>query len=180
MSEACLFLYEAFGYRKGEAQWETRFWQYESKEDVRMRVTTRHSLFNTLLVGMALLWIFSGCTHRETILESRTEISPVETKVAPRTAEIVHTVQWSGEYLSLIAKWYTGSSSNWKTLAEANPELNPNSIQIGQKILIPKTLAKTEEPMPRSFLPPSPSNSGRDKSPPSDQPVPEEVLYAPI
>jgi hypothetical protein len=117
MSEACLFLYEAFGCRKGEAQWETRFWQYESKEDVRMRVTTRHSLFNTLLVGMALLWIFSGCTHRETILESRTEISPVETKVAPRTAEIVHTVQWSGEYLSLIAKWYTGSSSNWKTLA---------------------------------------------------------------
>jgi hypothetical protein len=131
-------------------------------------------------MGMALLWIFNGCTHREAIPESKSEISPVDAKEAPKPTEIVHTVQWSGEYLSLIAKWYTGSSRNWKTLAEANPELNPNSIQIGQKILIPRTLAKTEEPMPRSFLPPSPSNKGRAKSPSSDQPVPEEVLYAPI
>ena len=145
-----------------------------------MRVTTRHSLLHTLLVGMALVWIFSGCTHRETIPESKSEISPVEAKEAPKPAEIVHTVQWSGEYLSLIAKWYTGSGSNWRTLAEANPELNPNSIRIGQKIFIPKTLAKTEEPMPSSFLSPSPSNNGRAKSPSSDQPVPEEVLYAPI
>jgi hypothetical protein len=132
-----------------------------------MRVTTRHLLLNTLLVCTALLWIPSGCTHRETIRESK-------------SAEIEHTVQWSGEYLSLIAKWYTGSSNNWKTIAEANPELKPNSIRIGQKILIPKTLAKTEEPMPRSFLPSSPSNNGRVKSPSSEQPGPEEVLYAPI
>ncbi len=132
-----------------------------------MRVTTRHSLLNTLLVCTALLWISSGCTHRGT--------TP-----APKPAEIEHTVQWSGEYLSLIAKWYTGSSNNWKTIAEANPELKPNSIRIGQKILIPKTLAKTEEPMPRSFLPSSPSNNGRVKSPSSGQPGPEEVLYAPI
>ena len=145
-----------------------------------MRVTTRHLLLNTLLVCTALLWISSGCTHRGTIPASKSEISPVETKEAPKPAEIEHTVQWSGEYLSRIAKWYTGSSSNWKTIAEANPELNPNSIRIGQKILIPKTLAKTEEPMPRSFLPSSPSNNGRVKSPSSKQPGPEEVLYAPI
>ena len=132
-----------------------------------MIVTTRQSLLNTLLICTALLWISSGCTHRETIPE-------------PKFAEIEHTVQWSGEYLSLIAKWYTGSSSNWKTIAEANPELNPNSIRIGQKILIPKTLAKTEDPMPRSFLPSSPSNKVRAKSPSSEQPGPEEVLYAPI
>lgn len=145
-----------------------------------MRVTTRHSLLNTLLVCMALVWIVSGCTHRETIPESKSEISPVEAREAPKSAEIEHAVQWSGEYLSLIAKWYTGSSSNWKTIAEANPELNPNSIRIGQKILIPKTLAKTEEPLPRSFLPSSPSNNDRAKSPSPEQPGPEEVLYAPI
>jgi len=145
-----------------------------------MRVTTRHSLLNTLLVCTALIWISSGCTHRGTIPASKSEISPVEAKGAPKPAEIVHTVQWSGEYLSLIAKWYTGSSSNWRTIAEANPELNPNSIRIGQKILVPKTLAKTEDPMPRSFLPSSPSNKGRAKSPSSEQPGPEEVLYAPI
>ena len=145
-----------------------------------MRVTIRHLLLKTLLACMALLWIFSGCTHRETIPESKSEISAAKAKEEPKPGEIVHTVQWSGEYLSLIAKWYTGSSSNWKSLAEANPELNPNSIRIGQKILIPKTLAKTQEPMPRSFLPSSPSNEGRVKSPSSEQPRPEEVLYAPI
>ena len=145
-----------------------------------MRVTIRDSLLNTLLICIALVWIVSGCTHRETIPESKPNISAVKAKEEHKPGEIVHTVQWSGEYLSLIAKWYTGSSSNWKTIAEANPELNPNSIRIGQKILIPKTLAKTEEPMPRSFLPSSPSNKGRAKSPSSEQPGSEEVLYAPI
>jgi LysM repeat protein len=168
-----------FGLRKLINNMNHRFAE-RMKEGARMRVTIRRSLLNTLLVCMALLWISSGCTHRETIPESKSEILSMEAKEAPKPAEIVHTVQWSGEYLSLIAKWYTGSGSNWRTLAEANPELNPNSIRIGQKIFIPKTLAKTEEPMPSSFLSPSPSNNGRAKSPSSDQPVPEEVLYAPI
>lgn len=145
-----------------------------------MRVTARYSLLNTLLICMALVWIVSGCTHRETIPESKSEIFPVKAQEALKPAEIEHTVQWSGECLSLIAKWYTGNSSNWKTIAEANPELNPNSIRIGQKILIPKALAKTQEPMPRSFLSSSPSNNGRVKSPSSEQPRPEEVRYAPI
>jgi LysM repeat protein len=114
--------------------------------------------------------------------ESKSEISPVETKEAPKPAEkIEHTVQWSGESLSLIAKWYTGNSSNWKTIAGANPEVNPHTIRIGQKILIPKTLARTEEPMPRSFLlPPPSSGNGRVKSTSSEQSGPEEALYAPI
>lgn len=60
-----------------------------------------------------------------------------------------HTVRWSGESLSLIAKWYTGSFKNWKKLAEANPRINPNLIKPGQVILIPPALVKTQEPLPQ-------------------------------
>jgi len=132
-----------------------------------MRVTVKHSALNSLVLGMALLWIFGGCAH-------------LEKYVGQKPTGFVHTVQWPGENLSLIAKWYTGSSSNWKTLANANPKLNPNSIRIGEKIFIPKSLAKTEEPMPRNFLSSSPSDKSRVKSPSSEQSAPEEPLYAPI
>jgi hypothetical protein len=63
-----------------------------------------------------------------------------------------HTVRWPGESLSIIAKWYTGSLDNWKTLAEANPELNPNRITMGAKIRIPEEMLQTREPMPQDFV----------------------------
>ena len=60
-----------------------------------------------------------------------------------------HTVRWSGESLSLIARWYTGSSGNWRKLAKANPRLNPNRIKKGNVIMIPPALLKTKEPLPQ-------------------------------
>ena len=60
-----------------------------------------------------------------------------------------HTVRWSGESLSLIARWYTGSSENWRKLAKANPRLNPNRIKKGNVIMIPPALLKTKEPLPQ-------------------------------
>ncbi len=60
-----------------------------------------------------------------------------------------HTVRWSGESLSLIAKWYTGAFGNWRKLAKANPRLNPNRINKGNIIMIPPVLLKTKEPLPQ-------------------------------
>jgi nucleoid-associated protein YgaU len=60
-----------------------------------------------------------------------------------------HTVRWSGESLSLIARWYTGASGNWRKLAKANPRLNPNRIKKGNVIVIPPALLKTREPLPQ-------------------------------
>ena len=60
-----------------------------------------------------------------------------------------HTVHWSGESLSLIARWFTGSSGNWRKLAKANPRLNPNRIKKGNVIMIPPALLKTKEPLPQ-------------------------------
>ena len=122
------------------------------KEGAKMSITAGHSALNILLVGVAFLLIFSGCARLETIVKPKSEGPPSEVKKEQKSTGFVHTVQWKGETLSLIAKWYTGNGRNWKALAEANPKLNPNFIRIGEKILIPQSQAKTEEPMPRSFL----------------------------
>ena len=64
---------------------------------------------------------------------------------------IEHRIRWPGETLSVVSKWYTGRYTNWKKLANHNPEINPNHIRIGQKIYIPKSLLKTREPLPEKF-----------------------------
>ncbi len=80
--------------------------------------------------------------------------TPIEKKVRSRQSSTpcVHTVRWSGETLSVIAKWYTGKFENWRALVKVNPKLNPNRIFIGSKILIPEDLVKNREPMPQEFL----------------------------
>jgi len=60
-----------------------------------------------------------------------------------------HTVRWSGESLSLIARWYTGASGNWRKLGKANPRINPHRIKKGNFIMIPPELLKTKEPLPQ-------------------------------
>jgi hypothetical protein len=63
-----------------------------------------------------------------------------------------HRVKWSGETLSLIAKWYTGRYGNWKAIAKANPGLNPNRIAVGDIIHIPPEMMKTKKPLPRKVV----------------------------
>ena len=60
-----------------------------------------------------------------------------------------HTVRWTGESLSLIARWYTGSYGNWRKLAKANPRINPHRIKKGNVIMIPPALLKTKKPLPQ-------------------------------
>jgi hypothetical protein len=64
----------------------------------------------------------------------------------------VHTVRWPGESLSIIAKWYTGNLDNWRAIAQANPELDPDRITMGAEVRIPRQLLRTEDPMPRDFV----------------------------
>lgn len=85
---------------------------------------------------------------------------PAGTVPAPPTGTVppqkityfAHTVKWPGETVSIIAGWYTGDIENWNTLAEANPDIDPNIIRAGDKILIPENLMKTREPMPKEFV----------------------------
>jgi hypothetical protein len=78
-------------------------------------------------------------------------------------AYLQHTVKWPGESLSIIAKWYTGSLDNWKALAGANPELDPDRITVGTEIRIPEEMLQTTDPMPQDFV----TSSGRKTQTPS-------------
>ncbi|MGB6011409.1 MAG: LysM domain-containing protein [Desulfobacterales bacterium] len=92
-------------------------------------------------------------------VESETAVALPETpsefepsSLTPETRFYLHRVRWQGETLSIIAKWYTGSLKNWKTLSNVNPTLDLNRIVIGDNILIPEDLLKTHKAMPFSFL----------------------------
>jgi nucleoid-associated protein YgaU len=103
---------------------------------------------------------------RQTPTDQPTAVSPVQplTKPLPpepetvaEPAPYVHTVSRSGETLVAISSWYTGSADNWKRLVEANNGLNPRRIKVGDKILIPAALMKTQMTMPVDFMNPSAS-----------------------
>lgn len=95
----------------------------------------------------------------------------------------VHTVQWRGESLSIIAAWYTGTIQNWETLASANPHLNPDRIFPGDKIYIPEYMLKTRKPMPEefvaSFLPKPKEETSPEQSAPPPGEEEELKLYGP-
>jgi len=83
------------------------------------------------------------------------------TSVLPAEDYFIHTVQWPGESLSIIAKWYLGKLMDWEILAAHNPELDPDKIFVGNRIRIPESRMRTSELMPREFveqfLPPEPA-----------------------
>ena len=73
--------------------------------------------------------------------------------------------------LSIIAAWYTKEPENWKAIAKANPGINPDLIHEGDRILIPASLMKTREPMPREFVERSYSKPRKEKARPRALPA---------
>jgi hypothetical protein len=63
-----------------------------------------------------------------------------------------HTVNYQGETLSLIARWYTGQAGNWEALMDHNPDLDPRKLQIGDLVKIPQDLLIREDEMPKKFV----------------------------
>lgn len=89
---------------------------------------------------------------------------PLPQKVAAKYTSdyFSHTVKQNGEKLEDISRWYTGSSGNWKVIANANPKLNPDRLTTGNEIYIPSKLLKTRRPIPTA-----------ESSPMVKQPVPK-------
>jgi len=88
----------------------------------------------------------------------------------------IHTVKWIGETVSIIAAWYTGDHQNWKALAQANPQIDPNLIHEGDKVIIPERLLQKREPLPKEFVDRFYSESKKEKGWPKakDNQTPEE------
>jgi len=126
------------------------------------------AILKTIVKGLFVpitIWMFIGCTHTHRPSVSKpVSIEPALEEPSPVAEFYVHKVRWSGETLSVITQWYTGTYKNWQTVARANPDLNPEMILYGDDILIPTELLKTNEPMPREFLR---TSSRKTKPPPS-------------
>jgi hypothetical protein len=58
-----------------------------------------------------------------------------------------HTVTQSNEKFSAIARWYTGNEENRNAIAEANPDIDPDFLLVGDEIYIPSSLLKTRKSM---------------------------------
>jgi len=130
--------------------------------------TKRQQALRLFFQWGVLIFLFTGCayiTGRQTSEPESLAVQPEpgiqETDLLPaeekpeqtdHIAPFVHTVRWPGESLSHISQWYTGKYANWKMIAKANPNLNPNRIRKGEKILIPQALLKRQKPLPKDFV----------------------------
>jgi hypothetical protein len=104
----------------------------------------------------------------------------VKAEPKPREMHISHRVRWSGETLSIISFWYTGNQGNWKAIAQTNANLNPNRIYVGNEILIPVGLLKTQDSLPKEFVDRFYSKSKKEKLKPPGQTQEEEPeLFGP-
>ncbi len=136
-------------------------------------------ILTLVLILSVLTFTGSGCVIPN-------EKQDVWRPVQPKQTSFVHMVQWPGETLPVVAKWYTGDDSNWQFLADANPNINPERLSAGNKIFIPEDLLKTRKPMPKEFIaeyhhkpkkkkPPSKSVI----APPKQTPAPAKPAYVP-
>ena len=111
-------------------------------------VVRKARVFLILLVGLLSVGVLAGC--------STPPPPPPPPPAAPPPAKpssVEHTIQYKGETLGLISKWYTGNPANWNLIIQANPGLKPNRMNLGNVITIPGDIVTRREPMPKSFIP---------------------------
>lgn len=97
-----------------------------------------------ILVSCIVLSMSIGCS-----LKSKKDgWQPVIQKKTP----VVHLVQYPKETLSIIAVWYTGDIKHLEYLINANPNINPDHLFLGNEIFIPEHLVKIRKSMPEEFI----------------------------
>ncbi len=124
--------------------------------------TMSRSFIRLSLSGLMIFGLFWGCagvekkfddwqsTIREKLNFKESDGSETEARDVP-AEYFSHTAKWSWETLADVAEWYTGDSKNAKKLSEINPKVNPDKIVVGGQVLIPISMLKTREPLPKNF-----------------------------
>lgn len=62
-----------------------------------------------------------------------------------------HKVKYRGESIGILAEWYTGDITNWQKVVAINKNIDPEKIEIGDIILIPKELIIRKESLTEEF-----------------------------
>jgi len=106
------------------------------------------------LVVLALAALLGGC------VEQRPPSGPMPRAMnEPQPTYLEHTITFSGETLADIAAWYTGKATNWQMIRDANPNVKPNNLKLGQTILIPRSLVINDRPFTKTSLKRVPSKT---------------------
>ena len=138
------------------AEWYTgdvQNWPYLAKANPKLE-PDNISIGATVLIPKNLLHTSKPMPKEfvEAVVNRHSNERAQAAKAPPKPSYYYHRVKYSGETLSIIAKWYTGDADNWQALTKANPKLDPKRINVGDKIRIPKKILNTRKPMPRSFV----------------------------
>ena len=157
------------------AEWYTgdvQNWPYLAKANPKLE-PDNISIGATVLIPKNLLHTSKPMPKEfvEAVVNRHSNERAQAAKAPPKPSYYYHRVKYSGETLSIIAKWYTGDADNWQKLAKANPKLNPKRILVGDKIRIPRNLLSTKRPMTRSFV----VASTQKKQPKSSSGTPSQV-----
>lgn len=64
----------------------------------------------------------------------------------------IHVVTWNDETYEIIAKWYTGKKHNVESIINANPTLNPDRLQVGDNVFIPRKILRTRKKFTQKYV----------------------------
>jgi hypothetical protein len=78
----------------------------------------------------------TASTAQEPTIKHPAELTP--------KGDLVHYVTYPGETLSMISRWYTKNRDNAGRIARINNISNPNTLNIGDVVVIPKYLVKNK------------------------------------
>jgi hypothetical protein len=117
------------------------------------------------LAGAALTWgtWIAACSAPEP--PRRVEPVRVAPTPVPKPDYFVHTIEFRGQTLGRIARWYTGDFENWKKLVSpVNPDLTVccAPLRVGREVSIPRELVVRTDPMPKPVTRPAPPLQKRD------------------
>jgi hypothetical protein len=130
---------------------------------------------------MLLVFALFVCSCRQNRAVQHSQRKDNVNMAAPKieTPEFIFHRVTAGETLATIAKWYTGTESMWRDIAEDNPNLNPRNLRPGDIVKISVSLATYQKEPP-----PNPTKPGKatqktnqgPQNPSADPAVPEEVF----
>lgn len=108
--------------------------------------------------------------HREYYQQSKQEFEETKSKKT-------YTIQ-RGDTLGGIAYRLLGSSHKWNRIAQANPDINPDRLFVGQNIIIPQTGRRQEISQKNIVQKQAQSNSNSSNRSSSHRNIPEDIITA--